>query len=93
VLMTYLGSLVGITSAFCIASLMLGYWVPRLFKIEQRQAIASGFEVGLHNATLAIVIAQSVLKVPDMALPAAFYGVLMFPLAAAFGFMIAKKAG
>lgn len=93
VLMAHLASLVGVTSAFCVLSLTLGYVVPRLMKIEPRQAIASGFEVGLHNATLAIVIAQSVLKVPDMALPAAFYGVLMFPLAAIFGLLIAKKAG
>ena len=93
VLMAYLGSLVGVTSAFCLLSLTLGYLVPRLLKITQRQAIASGFEVGLHNATLAIVIAQSVLQVPDMALPAAFYGVLMFPLAAGFGFLVARKAG
>ena len=93
VLVAYLGTLVGVTSLFCIASLTLGYVVPRLLKIEKRQAVASGFEVGLHNATLAIVIAQSVLKVPDMALPAAFYGVLMFPLAAVFGRLITKKAG
>lgn len=93
VLMTHLASLTGVTSAFCVLSLTLGYWVPRLLRIERRQAIASGFEVGLHNATLAIVIAQSVLQVPDMALPAAFYGVLMFPLAAGFGFLITKKAG
>ena len=93
VLMAYLGSLVGVTSAFCLLSLTLGYLVPRLLKITQRQAIASGFEVGLHNATLAIVIAQSVLQVPDMALPGAFYGVLMFPLAAGFGFLVARKAG
>ena len=37
----------------------------------QIQAVASAFEVGIHNATLAIVVAQSVLERPDMALPAA----------------------
>jgi len=32
-----------------------------------------------------------VLAVPDMSLPAAVYGVLMFPLAAVFGVMITGK--
>ena len=60
-------------------------------KIERPQAIASAFEVGLHNATLAIVIAQSVLRSPEMTLPGAVYGVLMFPLAAAFGFWVTRS--
>lgn len=90
-LMQHLGSLVGIVVLFCILSLSLGFLVPRLLKIERPQAIASSFEVGLHNATLAIVIAQSVLLSPEMSLPAAIYGVLMFPLAAVFGWFITRK--
>ncbi len=62
--------------------------MPRLFQVERSQAIASSFEIGIHNATLAIVIAQSVLGVFEMSLPAAVYGVLMFFIAAAFGFAI-----
>ncbi|WP_374273965.1 bile acid:sodium symporter family protein [Brevundimonas sp.] len=82
----------GITTAFCIVSLTVGYLVPRLARIEKPQAIASAFEVGIHNATLAIVIAQGVLGRPDMSLPAAIYGVLMFPIAALFGLWIARRA-
>lgn len=89
-LMANLGSLVGIVTAFCLLSLALGFAIPRLLKIDRPQAIASSFEVGLHNATLAIVIAQSVLQSPEMTLPGAIYGVLMFPLAAAFGFFITR---
>jgi BASS family bile acid:Na+ symporter len=33
-----------------------------------------------------------VLQNPDMSLPAAVYGVLMFPLAAAFGVLITRRA-
>lgn len=84
-------ALAGIVVSFCILSLGIGFVVPRLFRINREQSIASAFEVGLHNATLAIVIAQSVLVVPDMSLPAAVYGVLMFPLAAVFGLMITRK--
>ena len=90
VLMSNLGALAGIVVTFCVLSLGIGFVVPRLLKIERSQAVASAFEVGLHNATLAIVIARSVLQNPDMSLPAAVYGVLMFPLAAAFGVLITR---
>lgn len=83
-----LGSLALVTVSFCVISLLVGYFVPRLFRVERSQAIASSFEVGIHNATLAIVIAQSVLGVFEMSLPGAVYGVLMFFIAAAFGFAI-----
>lgn len=91
VLISQIGNLAGVTVAFCLLSLGVGYGVPRLLKIERPQAVASAFEVGLHNATLAIVIAQSVLNSPEMTLPGAVYGVLMFPLAAAFGILITRR--
>lgn len=81
----------GITTAFCLLSLSVGYLVPRLMRIEKPQAVASAFEVGIHNATLAIVIAQGVLGRPDMSLPAAIYGVLMFPIAALFGLWVTRR--
>lgn len=84
-------ALAGVTVSFCVLSLGLGFIVPRLFRIDHRQSIASAFEVGLHNATLAIVIAQSVLQNPDMSLPAAIYGVVMFPIAAVFGLIIGRR--
>ena len=86
-----LASIAGVVVTFCVASLGVGFLVPRLLKIDRPQAIASAFEVGLHNATLAIVIAQSVLMAPDMSLPAAVYGVLMFPMAAVFGILITRN--
>ncbi len=91
VLLANFQALAGITILFCLFSLSIGFIVPRLLKIKRPQAIASAFEVGLHNATLAIVIAQSVLHSPEMTLPGAVYGVLMFPLAAAFGLLITRK--
>lgn len=81
----------GVSIAFCGLSLAVGYGVPRLLKIEKSQAVASAFEVGIHNATLAIVIAQGVLGRPDMSLPAAVYGVLMFPIAALFGLWVTRR--
>ncbi len=81
-----------ITLLFCLVSLTLGFFVPRLLKVGKRQAIASSFEIGIHNATLAIVIAQSVLGSVELSLPAAVYGVLMFFVAFGFGFLIRDRS-
>lgn len=86
ILMENIGQLALITVLFCLLSLSVGFFVPRLFRVERRQAIASSFEIGIHNATLAIVIAQTVLGSMELSLPAAVYGVLMFFVALAFGF-------
>lgn len=80
-----------ITILFCLISLGIGYLVPRLLRIGKRQAIATSFEIGIHNATLAIVIAQSVLGSMELSLPAAVYGVLMFFVAFGFGFLIRDR--
>jgi BASS family bile acid:Na+ symporter len=83
--------LAGITVVFCLVSLAVGYVVPRWLKVGKRQAIASSFEIGIHNATLAIVIAQTVLGSMELSLPAAVYGVLMFFIAFGFGFLIRER--
>ncbi len=86
------GRLSVITILFCLISLTVGYFVPRLLRIGRRQAIAASFEIGIHNATLAIVIAQTVLGSTELSLPAAVYGVLMFFIAFGFGFLIRERA-
>ncbi len=86
ILLANLGQLAGITTLFCLISLSIGFFAPRLFRVTRRQAVASSFEIGIHNATLSIVIAQTVLGSVELSLPAAVYGVLMFFIALAFGF-------
>lgn len=82
----YLGDVGAITVVFCLCSLAIGYVVPRLAGLTERQSIATSFEVGIHNSTLAIAVAVNVLDNETFAVPAAVYGVAMFPLAAAAGF-------
>jgi BASS family bile acid:Na+ symporter len=84
------GRLALITVVFCLLSLAIGFLVPRLFRVEPRQAVASSFEIGIHNATLAIVIAQTVIGSMEMSLPGAVYGVLMFFVALGWGFLIRR---
>jgi BASS family bile acid:Na+ symporter len=76
----------------CVASLTIGYIVPRAFSIERRQAIASAFEIGVHNSTLAITIALSpaLLNSTEMAIPGAVYGILMFLPAGLLAFLFAR---
>jgi BASS family bile acid:Na+ symporter len=64
----------------CVFSLTIGYFMPRAARVERRQSIASAFEIGIHNSTLAITIAlsPSLLNSAEMAIPAAVYGILMF---------------
>lgn len=81
-----------ITVLFCLISLTVGFLIPRMLRVGKRQAIATSFEIGIHNATLAIVIAQSVLGSMELSLPAAVYGVLMFFVAFGFGFLIRERA-
>jgi BASS family bile acid:Na+ symporter len=78
--------------AFNLASLAVGYFVPRLLRVERRQAIAIGMEIGIHNGTLAITVALNVLGDPVMAIPPAVYSLIMFFTAAAFGTIVARRA-
>jgi BASS family bile acid:Na+ symporter len=86
------GRLSLITVLFCVLSLSMGFVLPRWFGAPHRQAVATSFEIGIHNATLAIVVAQTVLDSTELSLPAAVYGVLMLPLAFAFGTLIRDRS-
>ena len=77
---------------FCLISLGVGFFVPRALGVVRGQAIASAFEIGVHNGTLAIAVAISVLGSVELAVPAAVYSVLMFPVAALFGAVITRTA-
>ncbi|HEX6872194.1 MAG TPA: bile acid:sodium symporter family protein [Micromonosporaceae bacterium] len=88
-----IGSVALIIVVFNLLSLLIGYLAPRLLQVERRQAVASSFEIGVHNATLAITIGLSptLLNNSDMAMPSAIYGTLMFFTAAIFGFIMSRR--
>lgn len=60
------------------AAIGLGYLLGRISGLVLRDAITVGMEVGVQNSTLAIVIALTLLESPQVALPAAVYGLLMY---------------
>lgn len=79
--------------AFNLISLAVGYLAPIAARVERRQAIAIGMEIGIHNGTLAIAIASSpfILANGTMAIPAAIYSLIMFFTAGAFGWWVNRS--
>ena len=89
---TYLTQVGLATVLFCIFSLCIGYFVPRLLGINSAQARACAFEIGIHNSTLAMTIALTVMASSTVAMPAAVYSLFMYIFAAVFGFLITRFA-
>lgn len=77
--------------AFNLASLVGGYAVGRWVGLEQSLARAVSFEIGIHNSTLSLYIALSVLRSFELALPSAIYSVAMFITATAFGLWLERR--
>jgi BASS family bile acid:Na+ symporter len=91
VLLTYFSQIGWAALLFNLVSLLGGYFIPRLLKVENRQAIAIGMEIGIHNGTLAIFIALTVLNNSMMSIPPAIYSIIMFFTAGLFGYLINKR--
>ncbi|MFC5261224.1 bile acid:sodium symporter family protein [Kribbella qitaiheensis] len=77
-----------------VLSLALGYAVPRLARLGERQSIACSMEIGIHNATLALTIAlsPSLLNNSEMAIPVAVYGIVMFFPTGAFAYYLSHRS-
>lgn len=75
--------------ALNVAMLLIGLAVGWLGRLDRRQSVTVGIEAAMQNASLAIVVAGSVLRRPELALPGAIYGVLMY----AGGLCFAMAAG
>jgi bile acid:Na+ symporter, BASS family len=77
---------------FNLLSMTIGYYIPFLFRLQKKQAIAIGMEIGIHNGTLAIYIALSVIGNSTMSIPPAVYSLIMFFTAAVFGYVVSRKS-
>jgi BASS family bile acid:Na+ symporter len=70
--------------SFNIISLLSGYFAAKGMRLAEPQAIAIGFEIGIHNGALAIYIAIEVLGRTQAAIAPAIYAMSMFLTAALF---------
>jgi BASS family bile acid:Na+ symporter len=88
-----LGEIILAVLLFNLISMALGYVGPRAFGVGERESIASAFEIGLHNASLAITIGMSptLLGNTQMAMPSVTYGFVMFFTAALFGAVVSRR--
>ncbi|TNJ35227.1 bile acid:sodium symporter family protein [Arenimonas terrae] len=77
--------------SFNLASLLIGYFAPRALKLAEPQAIAIGFEIGIHNGTLAIFIALEVLGRAQASIAPAIYSLSMYLTAALFAAWLLHK--
>lgn len=84
-------SLGPVVLAFNLLSLLVGYYLSRTAGLDKAMATAVSFEIGIHNSTLAIYVALSVLVNFQLALPAAIYSVSMYVTAALFGFFVLRR--
>jgi bile acid:Na+ symporter, BASS family len=73
---------------FNLISLLAGYYLPRLTGLDRPLSTAIGFEIGVHNSTLSLYVALSVLNNFQLALPAAIYSVSMYVTATLFGLLV-----
>ncbi|HZM76814.1 MAG TPA: bile acid:sodium symporter family protein [Candidatus Limnocylindrales bacterium] len=87
----YLAAVGIVALTFNVISLTVGYLAPRMANVAKRESLAAAFEIGIHNGTLAIVIATTLLKNTEMAIPGAVYGVIMFFTAAGFGLLTRSR--
>jgi BASS family bile acid:Na+ symporter len=73
---------------FNLLSIGVGFILPRVMKLSRPQSIAIAMEIGIHNSTLAIYMALSVLGTMAYAIPAALYSISMMLIGAAFVFVL-----
>lgn len=76
---------------FNLLSLLAGYYLSRAAGLDKALAIAISYEIGIHNATLALFVALSVLGSYQVALPAAIYSVVMYITAPLFGVLVLRR--
>lgn len=72
------GTLAPFAIGLNLTMLLLGFTAAWAARLSRRQSVTLGIETAVQNATLALVIASSMLKQEAMAVPGALYGVLMY---------------
>lgn len=90
-LLASLASLGPAVILFNLISLGSGFYVARAAGLDRAVAIAISYEIGIHNSTLAIYIALSVLGSVAIGLPAALYSISMYITGVLFGILVLRR--
>jgi len=68
-----------------VVGIALGLLAGRMAGLTQRESLAVAVELGVKNGTIGLMVTLTLLESSAMSIPAAVYGVLMFPI----GFLLA----
>ncbi len=77
--------------ALNIASLIVGYYVPKLLGINYTQSMTIAIETGLQNSTVSITVALTLLNNNEMAIIPGLYAIWMFVTGFALAFWMARR--
>ena len=61
-----------------VSTLLLGLLIAKMSNLSNKQQMSIAVEVGLQNGTLAILIANTFVNNPTIAIPGATYSLFMF---------------
>jgi bile acid:Na+ symporter, BASS family len=73
-----------------ILAILSGFFIARILKLSFANQYTVSIEVGLHNTTLALLIAGTILKIPEMEKPAVIYAMFSFFTAVISVYLIKK---
>jgi len=80
-----------VTLCLNLATMSLGYFSAKIFKLDFKNAISITIESGIQNGTLALVIATSILNNVEMGIPIGTYAIWMFITGGILMFLFGKK--
>lgn len=67
-----------ITVTLNFIAILCGFLLGLLFFLKFKDNVTLGIEIGIQNASMAMIIAISFMQRPDLAIPAGVYGVTMY---------------
>jgi BASS family bile acid:Na+ symporter len=80
-----------VTLALNLIMMAIAWALARGFRLGRRQGIAIVLECGLQNATVAIVVAGTLIGDSTMTIPGAIYGLLMYATGGLFVYAVARQ--
>jgi len=74
-----------------IIVLFVGYYMAKWLQLSHPQSVTIGFEVGIQNGTLGMVVAGTIIGNETMMIPSLVYGLLMFATGAGFSWWVRRN--
>lgn len=89
-ILDYMASAGLVVAVLCALALTVGYGAARALQLDRAQGIATAYEIGIQNTTLAMTLALSVMGSTEVAIPAAVYSVVMNVFGFGFGLLLGR---